>query len=279
MPRATCTTGLDSGMRWKTIAAEIERTATARGRAASGHFSVEGLRLIERAFFAGIKIESVLIGESSMTRADLRARRLLDQLDQADVEVVEVPDIGLSHVLEGRETGAMAALLKLPEPPSLQSTLPAQGPVRILAAIGVDDPGNLGALVRTALAGAADAFVVTGPGDPYHPRALRISRGSLFRIPVVRFDSNDDLLSILAECDIETIAAVTRKGQDVATVRPDAGSRWAVCVGSEAFGLADNLVKKMDRAVSIPMADDVDSFSVHAAAAILLYTLRKPQAD
>jgi tRNA G18 (ribose-2'-O)-methylase SpoU len=74
---------------------------------------------------------------------------------------------------------------------------------------------------------------------------------------------------------VETIAAVTRNGQDVATITPDASSRWAVCVGSEAFGLSDNLVNRMDRAVSIPMAEGVDSFSVHAAAAILLYALRR----
>ena len=266
-------------MRWKTIASAIERTATARGRAVSGRFSVEGFRLIERAFTAGVEIETVLIGESSVARADLRARRLLDQLDEANVEVVEAPDINLSHVIEGRETGAMAALLKLPKSPSLKSTLPAAGPVRVLAAIGVDDPGNLGALVRTALAAAADVFVVTGPGDPYHPRALRISRGSLFRIPLIRFESNDELLTALAACDVETIAAVTRNGQDVATITPDASSRWAFCVGSEAFGLSDNLVNRMDRAVSIPMAEGVDSFSVHAAAAILLYALRKPSED
>jgi TrmH family RNA methyltransferase len=262
-------------MRWRTLATEIERTATARGRATSGRFSVEGLRLIERAFSAGVNIEAVLIGESSVSRADLRARRLLDQLEKADVEVVEAPDIGLSHVIEGRETGAMAALIKLPKSPSLRSALPDHGPARVLAAIDVDDPGNLGALIRTALAGGADAFVVTGPGDPYHPRAVRISRGSLFRIPVVRIDSNKELLASLAACDVETIAAVTRSGQDVAAVKPGARARWAICVGSEAFGLADGLVKKMDRSVSIPMAENVDSFSVHAAAAILLYALRK----
>jgi len=262
-------------MRWKTIAAEIERTATARGRAASGHFSVEGLRLIERAFAAGARIESVLVAESAISRPDRRARRLLDRLERADVEVLETPDIGLSHVIEGRETGAMAALLKLPGSPALKSVLPADGPVRVLAAIGVDDPGNLGALIRTALAGGADAFVVTGPGDPYHPRALRISRGSLFRLPVIAFESTGVLLEDLATCDVETIAAVTRNGQDLSTVEPEADSRWAVCVGSEAFGLADDVVKKMGRAVSIPMAEDVDSFSVHAAAAILLYALRR----
>jgi len=262
-------------MRWKTIAAEIERTATAKGRAASGRFSVEGLRLIERAFAAGVEVESVLVGESSVSRADLRARRLLDQLEQAGVEIVEAPDIGLSYVIEGRETGAVAALLKLPKSPTLKTAIPDREPARILAAIDVDDPGNLGALIRTALAGGADAFVVTGPGDPYHPRAVRISRGSMFRIPVIRIDTKENLLAALEECDVETVAAVTRDGQPLTGIKPGPRARWAICVGSEAFGLADGLVKKMDRAVSIPMAEGVDSFSVHAAAAILLYALRR----
>ncbi|NIM61059.1 MAG: hypothetical protein GTN89_09730 [Acidobacteria bacterium] len=262
-------------MRWKTIAAEIERTATARGRATSGRFSIEGLRLIERAFAAGVGIESVLVAESALARDDSRVRKLLDRLVAADVEVLETPDIGLSHVLEGRETGAMAALLRLPESTSLESVLPSSGAVRVLAAIGVDDPGNLGALVRTALAAAADAFVISGPGDPYHPRALRISRGSLFRIPVVRFDSTRELLAEFEACGVGTLAAVTLEGDDLATVQLAPEARVAICVGSEAFGLSGDLVRQMERAVSIPMADGVDSFSVHAAAAILLYTLRK----
>lgn len=266
-------------MRWKTISSEIERTTTARGRAASGRFSVEGLRLIERALAAGVEIESVLVGESSISRADLRARRLLDQLEKAGVEVVEAPDIGLSQVIEGRETGTMAALLPLPEPRTLRDVLPERGPLRLLIAVDIDDPGNLGALIRTALAGNADAIAITGPGDPYHPRAVRISRGSLFRLPVVRFASHDELLEDLHACEVETLAAVTRDGQDLAQVRPGPRARWAICVGSEAFGLSDGMVRAMDRTVSIPMRDGVDSYSVHAAAAILLYTLRRPEED
>lgn len=262
-------------MRWKTLISEIERTSTARGRAASGRFSVEGLRLIERAFAARAGIESVLVGETSVSRADMRARRLLDRLEKAGVEIVETPDIVLAHVIEGRESGVMAALLKLPESPSLKSAIPDRGATRILVAIDVDDPGNLGALMRTGLAGGADAFVITGPGDPYHPRAVRISRGSLFRIPVIRIGSNENLLRALKACDVETVAAVTSGGQCLTTIQPPALSRWAICVGSESFGLSDTLVGEMDRTVSIPMAADVDSYSVHAAAAILLYALRK----
>ena len=266
-------------MRWKTLAAEIERTMTARGRATSGRFSVEGLRLIERALGAGIEIESVLLGETSVSRADLRARRLIDRLEKASVEIVEAPDVGLLGALEGRETGTIAALMKLPASPSLKSSIPSRGAARVLVAIDVDDPGNLGALIRTALAGGADAFIVTGPGDPYHPRAVRISRGSVFRLPVIRAASDDELLDNLKALDVETMAAVTHDGQPLAGVQPTGLSRWAVCVGSEAFGLSDRLLRKMDRAVSIPMTDGVDSYTVNAAAAILLYALRDPATE
>lgn len=241
-------------------------------------YSVEGLRLIERAFGADASIESVVVGETSVSRADMRARRLLDQLEKAGVEIVEAPDIALSQVIEGRETGTIAALIRLPEPPRLRPTIGEPGPRRVLVAVGVDDPGNLGALARTALAGGADAFVITGPGDPYHPRAVRISRGSLFRIPVIRVDSTERLIESLKTCDIETVAAVTTGGQCLTSVQPPPRARWAICVGSEAFGLSEGLIRQMDRAVTIPMAGDVDSYSVHAAAAILLYALRERDA-
>lgn len=262
-------------MRWKTLIAQIERTSTARGRAASGLFSIEGLRLIERALAAGASIDSVVVGESSVSQADPRARRLLDRLEKAGVEIVEAPDAALHQVIDGRETGSMAALVELPAPRSLRETIGEPGPCRLLVAVGVDDPGNLGALARTALAGGADAFVITGPGDPYHPRAVRISRGSLFRIPVIRLDTDQELLEALEACEVETVAAVTSGGRCLTTTVPPPGARWAICVGSEAFGLSEGLVESMDHAVSIPMAGDVDSYSVHAAAAILLYALRE----
>jgi len=262
-------------MRWKTLIAEIARTATARGRMASGLFCVQGIRLIERALAAGASIESVVVGTSSASGNDPRTRQLLDRLETSGVEIALAPDAALGEAIETRETGLMAALIALPEPRNLESTIGATGACRLLVAVGVEDPGNLGALARTALAGGADAFLITGSGDPHHPRAVRISRGSLFRIPVIRFASAKQAMEALAARGVETVAAVTSGGSSLMTFEPPEGARWAICMGSEAFGLPEELVQAMDHAVSIPMADDVDSYSVHAAAAILLYALRE----
>jgi TrmH family RNA methyltransferase len=266
-------------MNWKTIAAEIERTATARGRATSGHFSVEGFRLVERALASGYEILSVLIGESSVRKTDLRARRLIDELEKRNVPIAYAPDLGLGQIIEGRETGAIAALLTIPKAKTLAKIVPPRGSARLLVAVHVDDPGNVGALARTALAGGADGLVLVGPGDPYHPRAVRISRGSVFKLPIVRLDTPELLLEQLAELEVESIAAVTQGGIPLPSLRPQPRTRWAICVGSEAFGLSDALIAKMDREVSIPMTGEIDSYSVHAAAAIMLYALRPPVED
>jgi tRNA G18 (ribose-2'-O)-methylase SpoU len=134
-------------------------------------------------------------------------------------------------------------------------------------------------LVRTALVGGADAFVVVGVGDPYHPRAVRISRGSLFRVPVVRMATSDALFEALGQSEIEPVGALAKGGEPVNEVVAEPMARWAFCMGSEAFGLSDGFIKQLDRAVSIPMADGVDSYSVNAAAAILLYALGRPPKD
>ena len=262
-------------MSWKSIAAEIERTATARGRAASGRFSIEGFRLLERAVATGVTIDAVLVGESSLRKADRRAEILIDKLEQLGVEIATAPDLGLSQLIEGRETGAVTALLPIPEPVTLDSIADAEGSKRLLVAVQVDDPGNVGALTRTALAGGAEALVLIGPGDPYHPRAVRISRGSLFRLPVVRLDSTEALLDAAQRWKLRTVAAITHGGEPLDQFQPEGDDRVAICVGSEAFGLSEEFVEQLDWSTTIPMTAGVDSYSVHAAAAILLYALRR----
>jgi RNA methyltransferase, TrmH family len=262
-------------MDWKKFVSIVERTRTSRGRSAMRRFAVEGLRLVERALASGSKIEAVLVAESFAGRSDDRSLRLLKRLDEADIDICWATDSDLSGVIDGREPGPILALIALPKPCDVCDVAPADGGVRLLVALDVDDPGNLGALARTALVGGADAFVVVGAGDPYHPRAVRISRGSLFKVPVVRIKTSEGLLDALNKCQIETVGAITHGGALPSQMVADPLARWAICMGSEAFGLTDDFIGELDHAVSIPMADGVDSYSVNAAAAILLYALGK----
>ncbi len=114
------------------------------------------------------------------------------------------------------------------------------------------------------------AFVAVGMSDPFHPKALRTTMGSLFKIPILRYDNVFLLLSDLGDVGFETVGTAVSSG----TPLPDASFSdvgTALLVGSEAWGLSAEIQTAVNWLVSIPMSDGVDSYSVNAAAAIVLY--------
>ena len=260
---------------WRGILADIGRTRTAQGRHRLGRFSIEGTRLHERALRAGVEVEVVLAGESLATSSEERMRRLLADLESSGCAVHVVPNDVMTKLTEGRDIGAIVGLVRLPSHHSLDQALLACGrhPSLILVAVDVEDPGNVGAMIRTALAASAAAFVAVGISDPYHPKAVRTSMGAVFRIPIVRHDTAHSLLASLDGQGVGTVGAVSRGGTAPDGLRLEVPS-IAVLIGSEAFGLSKEVCADLDHLVSIPMSSEVDSFSANAAAAILLYALR-----
>jgi len=153
---------------------------------------------------------------------------------------------------------------------SLKDLLPDPGPPLVLVACGVQDPGNLGALARVAEASWASGLVCAGGGaDPFSPRSLRASAGSLLRLPAIESTN-----SLAAAADLRS-AGLRLVG---ASLRASAGYReeammgpLAIFIGSEAAGLPSSLEPALDALVRIPMRDGVDSLNVAAAAAVLLF--------
>jgi len=264
------------------LLADIRRADTARGRAGLGCFAVEGTRLHERALRAGTPPVAALVSESFQADRTPRVRRLLRDLDGGGCRIRVAPDPIVAELTAGRSIGAIVGLVPLPASRSLDEILDAvaaEAPV-LLVGLDVDDPGNIGALVRTALASGAAAFVTVGPGDPFHPRAVRTSMGSLLKLPLARYDAIDPLLADLARRGVTTLAAVSSGGRPLPE-QPLGEGGVAVVVGSEAFGLPAETLARMDARVTIPMPEGVDSFTVNAAAAIVLYEIgrRRMRAD
>jgi TrmH family RNA methyltransferase len=273
---------VSSEQTWRGVVVAIRRTATPRGRAAEGRCWIEGTRVLERALEAGAQIEAAVLSAGYRDDSSVRVQTLLSGLESAGCSLHVAPDEVIAELMEGRGTGAIVALARVPEEPGLDAVLettriaPAGGPPVLLVAHEVDDPGNLGALVRTAHASGAAAFVGVGPSDPFHPVGVRTSMGSVFRVPVLRRARTPELLEELSAHGIRTVGAVARGG----TPLPAAGlgrESTAILLGSEAFGLPEEVTLGLDARVSIPMPDDVSSFSVNAAAAILLYEARRAQ--
>jgi TrmH family RNA methyltransferase len=255
------------------VAEEIRRTATRRGRADHGYCVLEGLRLHERALRAGAAVDAVLVGEEAAAAPGPRLARLLDLLRDGAVFHLAVAESRIEALTDGRE-GTLVGLVRIPRSRSVAALLAAQAagscPAVLLAGCDIEDPGNVGALSRTALASGAIAFAGVGITDAWHPKAVRTSMGSVFKLPVPVYPSHDRLLEELRIGGARTLGAVSDGGVPLPEVGFD-HRPTAIFLGSEAFGLPESLRGELGELVSVPMASQVDSFSVNAAAAILLY--------
>jgi tRNA G18 (ribose-2'-O)-methylase SpoU len=261
---------------WRGVLADIERTMTATGRARTGLYSIEGIRLHERAIRAGAPIAQTLISRRLESDPSDRVQRLLAALDDGGCAVHPTPDEIVDRLTDGRGSGDLVGLVPLPTAPDLSTLLTRTGETAalLLVADTVEDPGNVGALVRTALASGCAGLICIGATDPYHPRAVRTSMGSLFKLSPVRFVERTSALAALRACGVRSWGALSRGGVAPGALGPT-DRPTALWIGGEAFGLAPELVEELDGVLTIPMPDGVDSYSVNAAAAILLHQLRQ----
>ena len=143
-----------------------------------------------------------------------------------------------------------------------------------LVVVDVQDPGNLGAVLRVAEAGGVTGVIVCGESaNPFSWKAVRGSMGSVLRLPVARGSTIDAVMADLGKASAKTVAAVPRDGWDPDAV--DWSGPVALILGGEGAGLSRRVVAECDESVSVPMAPPVESLNVAAAAAILIYAARR----
>jgi TrmH family RNA methyltransferase len=259
---------------WRSAVEAVRRAATAKGRAASGYFSIEGMRLHERAVRAGWQVEKAILARSFFDDKSPRVQALIKELAKKGCRFFPVADEIATELTDGRDLGAIIGLLRMPESPLLRDLVAADPnkPTLLLVAADIKDPGNTGALMRTALAGGASAFVACGISDPYHPKALRTSMGSLFKLPVLTYSSTKVLMPDLADLGMHNVGLAV-EGEVSLPFADFSENGVALFVGSESWGLAHHVQQGLDCLVTIPMCEGVDSYSVNAAAAIALYEI------
>ncbi|NKQ37627.1 MAG: RNA methyltransferase [Chloroflexi bacterium] len=256
---------------WQSAAEAIKRTYTAKGRVASGCYSIEGIRLHERALRANAPLQLVLAAERYQEQPPARVQQLLAALPAADIPVYTVPDEVMTDLTDGRSLGGFLGLVKLPPPPALDAITQTPHPL-LLITVDVVDPGNLGAMLRTGHASGITAFITIGGSDPFHSKAVRTSMGSLFKIPILPQADPGLLLAHLKKANIQTVGATAQNG--IPLPQADfSGRGTAVFMGSEYFGLPEAIAHQLDSLVTIPMAEGIDSLSINAATAVILYEI------
>ena len=147
----------------------------------------------------------------------------------------------------------------------------------VLAAAGVQDPGNLGAIIRAAdAAGGGGVLVTEGSADPFGWKALRGAMGSTFRLPVVDVGAATDTIAAARAHGAGVLAAVPRGG--VPLHECDLSGSWLVLIGGEGGGLPGGTSELADARVTVPMRPGVESLNAAVAAALLAYEARRQRA-
>jgi TrmH family RNA methyltransferase len=244
-------------------ARELERRKAARD--AERLYVAWGLHLVQEAIAAQAPITEAFVGPG-LTASD-EGRLVLRSLERSGCRLWRASPRVLDAIADG--CGDQGVLLIVRRPAHEVASIMAAKPDLLLLPHGVQDPGNLGSLVRSALAlGSRGLVALDGCADPFSGRAVRAAMGATFRLPVATAAA-DEALSACRAAGVQVVAA-DLSGEavppDVDLTRPT-----ALLVGNEGAGLPERLRRVADHRVRIPMAGGASSLNVHAAAVALLY--------
>lgn len=240
------------------------RDAARRSGPTSSRSLLEGPRLIAEALDAGVTLDLVAVSHPQVTHD--RWADLLRRLDQV-TEVVAVSRPVMTALSPVSEPSGLVAIASL-RSARFEATVDGAQPL-VLGLLGVQDPGNTGAVIRAAEAGGASGVVTVGGADPYGWKALRGAMGSTLRFPVVRADDADRITADARAKGLRLLAAVPRGGTP--TVEADLSRPCLIWIGTEGGGLSTPVVAGADELISVPMRGPVESLNIAVASALIIY--------
>jgi len=230
-----------------------------------GDCAIEGLHVVEEAIRSGLRFRAVLFRESAQTLAD----RLLPQMG-THVETLLLPDKLFDGAVPSENPQGVAALVRLKEY-TLEDLLERVQLGPVIVAVGLQDPGNLGTILRSAEAfGSAGVVLGEGTVSRFNSKLIRASAGSVFRLPLVVAKAElESRLEELRAHGVRLIATSSHKGMPLDQSQLDRPA--AIFIGSEGAGLPKALLARMDETVAIPHSPRVESLNAGVATSIVLY--------
>jgi len=240
------------------------RAAFAHGELTpDGYCAIEGMRILEEAIRCGLKFKAVFFRAS----AENRAERLLPQL-AAHVETLLLPDKLFASAVPSETPQGVAALVRC-KTFTLEDVLAKSQSGPLLAIAGVQDPGNLGTILRSAEAfGAGGVLLGEGTVSPFNSKVIRASAGSVFRLPIVQ-TKLQGTLEQMRELGLRLVATSSHKGTSLD--QANLTGPLAVFIGSEGAGLPRELLAQMTETMAVPHSPTVESLNAGVAASIVLY--------
>ncbi|MCM3880776.1 MAG: RNA methyltransferase [Vicinamibacterales bacterium] len=242
---------------------DLARTPPASG--VDRELLLDGLHLLSEAHASGVAIETAAFEHGALD--DPNTRKIAEQLSTSGTEVLIVSRNVLEAMSPVRTpTGSIGIARRALV--SVSDVMRANRPL-VVVAHDVQDPGNVGGMVRTAEAAGATGFVASaGTADPFGWKALRGSMGSALRLPLARAPI-DEVLREARNAGLATVALVPRGGTPFHEI--DLRRPTALLLGGEGLGLSRELADAADARISIPMSGRVESLNVGVAAGLVLY--------
>ena len=241
---------------------QLRKALSAPGRGAEELAGIEGPKLLEEALRAGLRVQTIF--------AAREPERPLDALTApAETEILLLPKKLLESVLATETPQPVAALVERPQWTWLQILNREQEKSLVVVLAGIQDPGNMGTILRSAEAfGATGIVSLPGTVSAWNLKAVRASAGSVFRVPVVEAGARA-CFERLREAGVRILAASVRAAQPADLV--DLSGAVALLIGNEGNGVPEDLVTKADGEITIPCPGPVESLNAGVAASVLLY--------
>jgi RNA methyltransferase, TrmH family len=242
-----------------------------RGRERRGLALAEGVRLVEEALAAGIGVRGAAV--SPALEGTPRGSALKSALSERGVPITDVGAAELHKLADTEHPQGVIAVVE-PRVWTLADLSAAPGDV-LLVLDGVQDPGNVGTVLRTALGlGGAGVVALKGTADLTNPKVLRGSMGAAFRLPAVSTDA-ESFLAWASERDVELWVAATDGETATRHGARRARAPLALVLGNEGAGVSAAVELAARRWVSVPLAPGVESLNVAVAAGILLHEVMR----
>jgi TrmH family RNA methyltransferase len=230
----------------------------------AGYIAIEGLRILEEAIRSGLRFQAVFFSHSGSAQV----QRLLPQIG-SHVEVLQLPDDVFASAVNTESPQGVAALVK-PRSQRLEDVLEsASANALLLGVAGIQDPGNLGTIIRSAEAfGTRAVLLGEKTVSHFNPKAIRASAGSLFRQPLIKTKLNDTV-PLLKQQGVRVLATSSHKGTPLHEANFTGPAM--IIVGNEGVGIPQEILAQADELVTIPHSARVESLNAGIATSILLY--------
>lgn len=231
---------------------------------------LDGEHLVQEALLCDIRIEIAAFSDKQLANALSPVARIAKDVKKRGGRVLSVTDQVLAAMSPVQHPSGVVAIAKA-RPADVRVVLSTVSDLPlVLVLAGLQDPGNVGAIVRAAAAfGASGIVAIEGSANPFSWKALRGAMGGTFRIPVAARGTLAEVIPAARQENVRIVAAVPRGG----TLLPDVDLRepTAIVLGSEGSGISHAVMASVQQTVSIPMRAPVESLNVAIAAAVILY--------